>query len=209
MKLLTAAIFVFITTAYSFAQSGFQECGDLKKKAMQNFMEMTMKKDTAGARQALFHMNADWYNCLIGKSIKDLSLKTFSGQVLDENDFKGKIIVINFWYANCTPCLAEMPALNKLVKAFQDSSVMFLGITYNNESEIESILQRIKFDFLVIPDSRDVVDKFGVSGYPTTMIVDKNLTIRKLWLGGGTNENISTEAYNRAKPIIDSLLKEE
>jgi thiol-disulfide isomerase/thioredoxin len=55
--------------------------------------------------------------------------KQFQEKRIETKDLEGKVIVINLWFTTCHPCIAELPALNKLVKEYKDKNVVFLGLS--------------------------------------------------------------------------------
>ena len=59
----------------------------------------------------------------------DGSTKTFK-------DFEGELLVINFWYINCGPCIAEMPYLNDLVETYKDEKIKFLALSFDSIPDI-------------------------------------------------------------------------
>ena len=60
-------------------------------------------------------------------------------------DFKGKLLVINFWYINCGPCIIEMPYLNNLVREYQNEDVQFLGLSFDTVLDIKSFIETTEF----------------------------------------------------------------
>ena len=208
MRLLITALFIFFINSSLSSQSFIKDCSDKKKESLNAILEQYNKGDTAGITEKFVRMMNDWGQCLIGKPINELSLETLSGQIFDEKSFKGKVVIINFWFTGCASCIIEMPALNRLVKEFHDSSVIFIGLTFDSKAKLEPFLEKVKFDFSIVGDSKDIIDLFGVNGYPTTIAIDKSQIIRKMWMGGGaTNELINKEAYEKGKSIISELLK--
>ena len=128
--------------------------------------------------------------------------------MVEFDKLKGKIIVINFWFIGCHPCIAELPALNKLVKEYQGTGVVFLAFTWETVASIrKDFLSKYKLDFTILPEANELISKVSGSGYPTTYILDKKGIIKEAWNGGSTDETAKTEAYLKAKPIIDELLK--
>lgn len=210
MKIGLTGVFVFLFHCIVVAQSDIQKCGDKKNEEFQKLLKSAANKDSVEVwRRRFIQMDKDWEECLVGKSIADLTFLSLSGQKFDAKNLEGKVVVINFWFIACTPCMTELPALNRLVAEYKDSSVVFLGLTYDGRMKLDPFLAKVKFDFSIIPDSKDINDLFGINEYPTTLIIDKNKIIRKIWIGAGTIENAKTEAYLKAKPIIDELLKAE
>ena len=82
-------------------------------------------------------------NCIKGKEMPLLSLKTISGEKIETKDLKGKVIVINLWFTTCHPCIAELPALNKLVKEYKDKNVVFLGLSTDTKEILDRDFSRI------------------------------------------------------------------
>ena len=197
-KIITIASFVF-AAQISLAQKTFSECYD------------TLYQRLMDPKGPNFTSMIDWQNCVKGKEMPFLSLQTVSGEKIETKDLKGKVIVINLWFTSCHPCIAELPALNKLVKEYKDKNVVFLGLSTDTKEMLDSdFFPNYKFDFTIIPNARNIVDeKIGHSGFPTTYIIDKKGRVIDAWVGGPTGKEAETEAYLRAKPIIDELLKEQ
>lgn len=81
--------------------------------------------------------------------------KTDDGMPLSIADYKGKVVVVNFWYASCGPCRAEAPILQGLYDKYQDQGVAFIGVNTFDQPE-----QALSFE-----------KKYGVT-YPSVMDVD-------------------------------------
>ena len=114
---------------------------------------------------------------LVGQQLPDFNLKNINGKEISTNDLKGKPIVINFWFAACVPCIAEMPALNGLKEKYQDSGVVFLSMTFETKSTVLNFLQQHHFTFTSIPDAQAYCDKI-TKQYPVTLFVDKQGIIK-------------------------------
>jgi peroxiredoxin len=198
-RIITISIALFFG-GYCFAQNTFSECYDT---LYQRLTHSTTGPDISG-------MN-DWENCIKGKEMPLLTLQTISGEKIETKDLKGKVIVINLWFTTCYPCIAELPALNKLVKEYKDKNVVFLGLSTDTKEMLDADFSpKYKFDFTIIPDAMNIVDeKIGHTGFPTTYIIDKKGRVIDAWIGGSTGKDADTAAYLRAKPIIDELLKEQ
>jgi peroxiredoxin len=175
------------------AQNEFQECAK----------KIFLFTDTAATR-------SEWQNCVSGKQIPDFSVTTISGKKIKTEELRGKVLVINFWFIDCHPCIAELPALNKLADDYKDKNVVFLAITYETIKRLNAdFFPKYKFDFTMVSEAGSVIKMFGGTGYPTTYIIDKKGKIKEAWAGGPTDEKAETEAYLKSKPIIDELLKDE
>jgi peroxiredoxin len=71
----------------------------------------------------------------------------------------------------------EMPDLNKLVEKYKNKEVVFLGLAMNQKEKLEQFLKRTKYNYIIVPDAKDVVEKYSVTSFPTHMVIDKNANI--------------------------------
>jgi thiol-disulfide isomerase/thioredoxin len=103
------------------------------------------------------------------------------GKVYNREMFKGKTVVLKFWFIHCVACVAEMPALNRLVVAYHDhKEVLFLSMAEDTKEQLITFLQKKPFQYATIPVSKEFVSKeMKVSVFPTHMIL-KNGVITKV-----------------------------
>lgn len=191
---------VLFVSGYCFAQNSLNECRDS--------LQWHFNNDTAFD----YGNNiSKWQYCIQGKQMPELSLETITGKKIETKDFKGKVIVINLWFTACQPCIAELPALNRLVKEYENKNVVFFGLCTDTREILDSqFFSKYKFDFIIIPNARNIVEeKIGNTGFPTTYIIDKKGRVIDAWIGGAMDKTAETAAYLKAKPIIDELLKAE
>ena len=197
-KVIIIVSFVF-AAQISFAQKTFSECYDT--------LHWKLTHSTAAPDMNVF---TQWNDCIKGKEMPLLAVKTISGEKIETKDLKGKVIVINLWFTTCHPCIAELPALNKLVKEYKDKNVVFLGLSTDTKEMLDrDFFPNYKFDFKIIPGAGDIVEKIGQTGFPTTYIIDTKGNVIEAWIGGSDGKEAETAAYLKAKPIIDELLKGE
>jgi len=197
-KIIIIVSFVF-TAQISFAQKTFSECHDS--------LQWKLTHSRTAPDMNFF---TQWNDCIKGKEMPLLSLKTISGEKIETKDLKGKVIVLNLWYTTCHPCIAELPALNKLVIEYKNKNVVFLGLSTDTKEMLDrDFFPNYKFDFKIIPGAGDIVEKIGHTGFPTTYIIDTKGNVIEAWVGGSTGKDAETAAYLKAKPIIDELLKGE
>jgi len=121
-------------------------------------------------------------NSLINKPLKSFDLTDLNGKKWNLDELKGKLIVINFWFTACKPCIQEMPHLNGLV--FENSdSVIFLAPAPENESQIKRFLKKYSFDYIIIPSSLNYITEMNIENFPTHLVVDKEGIIRQVFIG--------------------------
>lgn len=144
---------------------------------------------------------------LVGCEAPDFKVTTITGEHLSLSQLRGKVIVINFWFESCAPCIAELPALNKLVDEFQQQDVVFIAFGKDPEFRISKFLTEKKFNYKMVSGKYDLVNDFCViAGWPMNMVVDKNGIVQYIKPGGYTDERAKTAAYEMMKPTIDEAL---
>lgn len=106
--------------------------------------------------------------------LPDLDFQTLEGRRLSAADLKGRIVVLNFWFSGCKPCLMEIPELNEMVEEFSESDVIFVALTTDNEAKAREVLGKHRFAYQIVVDSRPVHELMGISSYPTHLIFDRS-----------------------------------
>ena len=119
-------------------------------------------------------------------------LQMIDGSVKSFSDYKGKLLVINFWYINCGPCIIEMPYLNDLVNKYQNEDVQFLALSFDTVLDIKSFLQKTEFIYEHGSISRSLMYDFTPVS-PGHFIVDKDGIIRDIIIGAPRNTEIIFE----------------
>ena len=109
-------------------------------------------------------------------------LQMIDGSVKSFSDYKGKLLVINFWYINCGPCIAEMPYLNDLVNQYQNENVNFLALSFDTNQDIKSFLEKTDFKYEHGSISRSLMYDFTPVA-PGHFIVDSEGIIRDIIVG--------------------------
>lgn len=95
-----------------------------------------------------------------------------------KNDYlEGKPTFINFWFTRCPPCIAELPTLKKLKEKY-GNNVNFISITFENQDAVNVFLKKYEFNFEHITNSEKQIEGLNISGYPTSLILDKNGVIK-------------------------------
>jgi cytochrome c biogenesis protein CcmG, thiol:disulfide interchange protein DsbE len=115
----------------------------------------------------------------IGSQAPDFTVQD-SDRKVSLHDYRGKIVVLNFWSPHCAPCIAEMPSLVQLQKQMGDKiTVVGVAVDATND-EYHAFLQKHGIDFLTVLDSaKDSYNLYGATGYPETTIIDRNGMVRR------------------------------
>ncbi|MDO7852030.1 TlpA family protein disulfide reductase [Hymenobacter convexus] len=98
-----------------------------------------------------------------------------TGQPVALAALRGKVVVVNFWFIRCPYCIEEMPNFKKLTAAYRDNpDVVFVSLARDKPEALHKFLAaRGDFGFAVLPEMSDVARQFGVLGYPTTAVIDR------------------------------------
>ncbi|MCS7052155.1 MAG: TlpA family protein disulfide reductase [Ignavibacterium sp.] len=110
------------------------------------------------------------------KKAPEFSLKTLEGKTVKLSDYKGKIVIIDFWATWCPPCRKGIPDLVDLQKTYSKELVV-IGISLDQERTIKDLkpfIQNYGINYpVVLGDEKVVRDYGGVNAIPTSFIVDQ------------------------------------
>jgi len=136
----------------------------------------------------------------IGKPAPDFHVTTFDGTKLSLADFKGQVLVVNFWATWCTPCKAELPMLDAYYKAQQKAGLKVLAVT-TEDSLPPSQLKKLAA-VLTIPMVRLFRGDYGpIKAVPTNYVIDRAGVLRYAKAGAWTLDDLND--------ILVPLLREE
>ena len=126
---------------------------------------------------------------IAGKTAEDFALQ-ISGKPTRLSDFRGKVVVLNFWASWCQPCVEEAPGLNKLQKHIAPKNAVILGVAADeNPAAYEKFLhdQRVIFPTYRDPGTKEnqspIAASYGTRLYPETYIIDRQGKIARKLVG--------------------------
>jgi Thiol-disulfide isomerase and thioredoxins len=113
----------------------------------------------------------------IPKPILSLIFEDFSGNEINLNQYKGKLVIINFWATWCAPCKKEMPSLDKLYQtdSFKNLQVFAVNMEQPNTSKTKKFFNDLNIKKLEIffDSNLNFVNEFKLRGFPTTILINK------------------------------------
>ncbi|MCU7549972.1 TlpA family protein disulfide reductase [Chitinophagaceae bacterium LB-8] len=117
---------------------------------------------------------------------------------------KGKVVLINFWFEGCPPCMAEMDALNELYQRLKNNKDFeFISFTMDQADAIKRVRQKFKLQFKVFHLKDEECNRLNQAfGYPTSIVLDRSGKITYLVSGGATDKDKAREF------ILTKLLSE-
>lgn len=139
-----------------------------------------------------------------GSTTPDFSLNSFEeNKLVSLKDFKGKVVLLDFWIRNCGPCILSVPHLNKLNEEIDGDKFKLLSINgHDLKEDITKLVENKEIMYPVLLDGRQVAKDYGVSSYPTFYIIDK--TGKIIYSQSGFDE----ASLNVMKKIIKGALSE-
>jgi peroxiredoxin len=127
-----------------------------------------------------------------GKSNVDFSWKDAEGNTASLNDLRGKVVLINFWATWCAPCRKEIPELIEINNELNDDAFTLIGISVDEASDINKVDMFIKeqnINYVNVLDDGRLTRQFGsIRAIPTTIIIDKEGTVRETIVGVRTKD---------------------
>lgn len=111
-----------------------------------------------------------------GKPAPDFTLKTLNGEDASLSDYKGKIVLINFWATWCKYCDEEMPDLEKLYNENKDDLVVLAVDVGEEEEKVRDYIEKGGYTFPVLLDKNSSIAQknYYVSAYPTSYFIDED-----------------------------------
>jgi peroxiredoxin len=117
---------------------------------------------------------------LAGQPAPDFALKSSSGKNLRLSEYRGDVVMVNFWATWCGPCRQEMPLLDELYSRYQRVGFILLGVNIDdNSTKAMDMVSELGVNFPVLFDSRKEVSKlYQVEAMPVTVLIDREGTVR-------------------------------
>ncbi len=117
---------------------------------------------------------------LTGQPAPDFALRSATGDVLRLSEYRGDVVMINFWATWCGPCRQEMPLLDELYSRYQRVGFMLFGVNIDVDSRrAMSMVDDLGISFPVLFDTRKEVSKlYRVEAMPVTILVDREGDVR-------------------------------
>ncbi|MBX7219487.1 MAG: TlpA family protein disulfide reductase [Blastocatellia bacterium] len=131
------------------------------------------------------------------------SIPNIKGGTAALSNFKGKVVLVNFWATWCGPCVSELPELNALQKEFNPQGFEIVGISMDDDAEtVKHFMKGTPMNYTVGMGNPSVQSKFGKTGVlPTTYLIDRKGNIRKEFVGRIKKQDVEA--------VVKALLAEK
>jgi thiol-disulfide isomerase/thioredoxin len=110
-------------------------------------------------------------------------------------DYKGKVVLLNFWATWCGPCKIEIPAFVELYDQYKDKGLVIVGVSVDDSPEqLQAFMKEFKMNYPVLQMTPDLETAYGpFYGYPTTFFIGRDGSICIKHLGPATKEQFEKE----------------
>jgi thiol-disulfide isomerase/thioredoxin len=142
---------------------------------------------------------------MAGQAATGFRLPQLSGPPVSLADYKGKVVVLDFWATWCSPCRAEMPIFEKLHRELAAKDVVILALDVNeNDETVGAFIEKEKYTFpVLLAIGSDIAASYHVDAYPTTVVIDKSGRIADYLVGSRPEVDLraAIERGRRGAPV--------
>jgi peroxiredoxin len=132
-----------------------------------------------------------------------LTLKDLQGEIHDLKDYKGQVVLVQFWATYCGPCRKEMPSMNKMMTKMGDTPFKILAVDMGeSEAEVKPFVSEVKPEFTILMDEEGKsIEDWRVFAAPSNFIIGPDGNIKYTLFGGV--EWDSEELIEKLKALAD------
>lgn len=124
--------------------------------------------------------------CQVDRPANRLTLKTLRGRPVKLGDYRGKVVLLNFWATWCAPCRAEMPELIKWQREYAGRGLQILGVTYppTELTEVQKLIREINVNYPILIGDKKTKARFDKGEtLPLTVVIDRKGKVREIIRG--------------------------
>lgn len=114
----------------------------------------------------------------------DVILRDMDGNTVQLSDFKGKVIILDFFATWCPPCRQEIPDFIALQKEYADQGFAMIGVSLTPSDDVKPFAEKLGINYtILIGDDKSNAAYGPIRSIPTTFIIDKEFNIAKKYIG--------------------------
>jgi peroxiredoxin len=127
------------------------------------------------------------------KFADDFTIATVTGSSFRLSAHRGRPVFVNFWATWCPPCLEEMPAMERLLRAQKDAGLVMLAVTVDaNPKLVAPFVERHRFTFTVGLDAKmELAHTYGVRALPSSFVIDRDGRLTAIAIGPRAWDNVA------------------
>ena len=124
-----------------------------------------------------------------GEEAPDFSLNDLAGKATSLSEFKGKVIILDFFASWCPPCKEEIPGLIELQKTYGPQGFTLVGVALVSLADAKEFAQKMGINYPVLIDDGRVSVSYGpVRSIPTTFVIGKDFKVARVYIGYRTKD---------------------
>lgn len=123
-------------------------------------------------------------------------LNDLDGKQIKLSDFKGKVVILNFWATWCAPCRVEIPGFVALQKKYGDKGLAMIGVSVDEQGPdvVKEFVKQFQMTYPVVIGNEKIVEAYGgIDGIPTTFVIDREGQIVGKHIGYEDQETFEKE----------------
>lgn len=126
-------------------------------------------------------------NKMKGEMAPDFTVTTLDGKKISMSSLRGKVVVLNFWFTQCRPCVEEIPTLNAIAKKYEGrDDIVFLApetVEKTTKEDIQKFLKRVPFAYQIALGGKEAAALYQARVFPANYLIDKNGKVQMGWVG--------------------------
>jgi thiol-disulfide isomerase/thioredoxin len=126
----------------------------------------------------------------------EFEVEGIDGKIIKLSDYRGKVVILDFWATWCPPCKAEIPGFIEMANEYKD--LIIIGAALDNVKAVKKFAKDYKINYPLLIAGRDLVSAYGgITGVPTTFIIDVDGNVSGMHVGYAPKEAF-VAAYKKA-----------
>ena len=130
-----------------------------------------------------------------GQHAPEIQGREVSGKTIHLSDFKGKVVLLDFWATWCVPCRIAIPHEKRMQNTYGDKSFVILGVSQDHQIEaLQAFLEATPLPWVnLFDEGRAIASEWGVESIPSFVLIDKKGVIRGRWEGAQATAEIEAK----------------
>jgi peroxiredoxin len=120
---------------------------------------------------------------IVGHPAADWKAVDLDGRSHALADYRGKVVILEFWSRGCGTCALVGPSLKQVAAEFRGQPVAVLGMTLDGSADARFVVEKLALPFTILRIDRTLLERYGVRGWPTMVVIDPRGIVREMRFG--------------------------